>query len=62
MVVYNATNIDNYDVNFYVPNSKTGYWHVIANHKLAGLNALGKVECNNIPKLKSYSTIILYNK
>ena len=60
--IYNATSIDNYDVNSYIPISKTGYWNIIANDKIAGLNILKKVNFNEIPKLKSFSIMILCNK
>lgn len=62
VVIYNATSIDNYDVNSYIPISKTGYWNIIANDKMAGLNILEKVNFNEIPKLKSFSIMILCNK
>ena len=62
VVIYNATSIDNYDVNSYIPISKTGYWNIIANDKIAGLNILKKVNSNEIPKLKSFSIMILCNK
>ena len=62
IVIYNATDIDNYDVNSYIPISKTGYWNIIANDKISGLKILEKVNCNEIPKLKSFSIMILCNK
>lgn len=62
LVIFNASNIDDYDVNAYVPISKCGYWYIIANDKKAGLDILNKVNFNEIPKLKSFSLMILCNK
>lgn len=62
IVIYNATSINDYDVNSYIPTSKTGYWNIIANDKVSGIKTLEKVNCNEVPKLNSYSIMILCNK
>lgn len=61
VVIFNASNIDYYDVNAYVPAPKCGYWYVIADDKNAGLNIINKINFNEIPKLKSFSLMILCN-
>lgn len=62
VVIFNASNIDDYNVSAYVPISNCGYWYIIANDKKAGLDILNKVNFNEIPKLKSFSLMILCNK
>lgn len=61
VVIYNSTNIDNYDVNSYVPSSSSGYWNIIANDNTAGMRILNTVFNNQIPGLRSYSIMILCN-
>ena len=61
VVIYNGTNIDNYDVNSYVPSSSSGYWNIIANENSAGMKILNTVFNNQIPGLRSYSIMILCN-
>lgn len=58
-VIYNGTSIDNYDVNEYVPVPKTRFWDILANDKRAGLTILNRVSSNEIPKLRSFSILIL---
>lgn len=60
IVIYNGTSIDDYDVNQYIPISENRNWNIIADFNKAGIKTINKVSAFEIPKLKSYSIIILY--
>ena len=62
LVIYNATSIDNYDVNSFIPNAQGGGWYVIANDKLSGLSIIDEVNNKQVPLLKSHSIMILFSK
>ena len=59
LVIYNGTSIDSYDVNNDAPKSTLGYWTVLADDKNAYKNGLYTVANNCIPKLRSFSFMIL---
>lgn len=61
IVVYNGTSIDDYDINQYMPVSQSGEWNIIADYNKAGVEIIKKVKASEIPKLKSYSIVILYS-
>ena len=56
---HNGTSIDSYDVNNDAPKSTLGYWTVLADDKNAYKNGLYTVANNCIPKLRSFSFMIL---
>lgn len=61
VIVYNATAIDNYNINDIVPDIDSGIWHVIANHEKAGVEIIEKVTAGKLPPLKSYSMLIAHS-
>ncbi|MDU3351551.1 MAG: type I pullulanase, partial [Clostridium sp.] len=61
IVVYNGTSIDDYDINQYMPVSKNGKWNIIADFNKAGVEVIKTVKTSEVPKMKSYSIIILYS-
>lgn len=61
IIIFNGTSIDEYDINKYVNESKTGYWNIIANDKVAGTEIISRVKSFNLPKLKSYSILVFFN-
>lgn len=60
LIVYNATSIDNYDINYKIPKSISGKWNIVVNDKIAGENILNIVEDNKLPSLRSHSFMIAY--
>lgn len=60
LVVYNATTIDNYNINSHIPLSYSGVWNIVANDKFAGVNIIKTVENGKVPSIKSHSMMILY--
>ena len=60
IVIYNATTIDNYDVNDSLPASESGVWNIVVNHQRAGVDSLAVVQNGHIPPLKSHSMMVLY--
>ncbi|MEN9946919.1 MAG: hypothetical protein RLZZ293_1305 [Pseudomonadota bacterium] len=61
LVIYNASSIDNYDVNASVPSSPSGTWHIVVNHECSGTETLLSVANGQIPPLKSYSMLVLHS-
>lgn len=61
IIIFNGTSIDEYDINNHIHDSKTGYWNIIANDKVAGVDVISKVKSFNLPKLKSCSILIFFN-
>lgn len=59
VIVYNATAIDNYDINAQLPINDNGMWHVVANHQKAGIETIYQAKVGEIPMLKSHSMMIL---
>lgn len=59
-IIFNATSIDNYDINNYIEPPIEGSFYIIGNHKVAGLEVLETVRGNSLPRLKSYSILIFY--
>ena len=60
LVIYNATSIDDYDVNYKIPKNHSGKWNIVVNNKYAGENIIDTVDENNIPKIKSHSMLMLF--
>jgi pullulanase len=61
-VIYNASNLNDYDVNEILPKpKKKGHWKVVVNHEKAGIEPiLGLVE-GKIPLLKSHSILVVHD-
>ena len=62
LVIYNATSIDGYDVNSFIPNAQAGGWYLIANENRAGLSIIDDVNNKQVPLLRSHSIMILLSK
>lgn len=62
VVIYNASNLNDYDVNEILPKpKKKGHWKVVVNHEKAGIEPiLGLVE-GKIPLLKSHSILVVHD-
>ncbi|MEY8715569.1 type I pullulanase [Francisella philomiragia] len=61
VVVYNATAIENYDINDIVPITETNEWHVVANHERAGTETIEKTTKGKLPPLRAYSMLIIHS-
>ncbi|QLE78408.1 type I pullulanase [Francisella sp. Scap27] len=59
VIVYNATAIDNYDINAQLPTNDNDIWHIVANHEKAGEETIKQAKIGEIPMLKSHSIMIL---
>ena len=59
-IIFNATSIDNYDINKFIEPPMEGRFYIIGNHKVAGLDVIETVRGNNLPRLKAYSILIFY--
>ncbi|WP_150467062.1 type I pullulanase [Francisella sp. SYW-9] len=61
VIVYNATAIDNYDINDLLPKPDSKEWHIVANHKQAGTETIQKVSIGELPSLRSHSLMIIHS-
>ena len=61
IVIFNATSIDNYNVNQYISPSKSGEWSILAINDEINVNGIKKVRYNEIPSLNSFSILIMYS-
>lgn len=61
VIVYNATAIDNYDINDLLPKPDSKEWHIVANHKQAGTETIQKVNVGELPSLRSHSLMIIHS-
>ncbi|MED7787619.1 type I pullulanase [Francisella sp. 19X1-34] len=61
VIIYNATAIDNYDINDLLPKPDSKEWHIVANHEQAGTETLQKVKIGELPSLKSHSLMIIHS-
>lgn len=61
VVIYNSTNIDNYDVNNSLPQTETGMWNIVVNHEKSGCDVIDSVHQGNVPSLKSHSMMVIYS-
>jgi len=61
IVIYNATAIDNYDVNEILCKPKKGYWDVVVNHEKAGIEPIISLIGEKIPLIKSHSMMVIHN-
>lgn len=60
VVIYNATSIDNYDVNQFLPEPRSGLWHIVVNHERAGIETIATCGAHELPPLKSYSMMVIH--
>ena len=61
IVIFNATAIDNYDINKYITNTISNEWSLLAINEIINDQGIAKVKKNELPTLKSYSTLIMYS-
>lgn len=62
VVVYNASNINDYDVNEILPKpKKKGHWKVVVNHEKAGVEPISGLIEGKIPLLKSHSLLVVHD-
>ncbi|MCC2626128.1 MAG: pulA [Burkholderiales bacterium] len=61
VVIYNATSIDNYCVNKFLPLPQKGLWHIVVNHEKAGIETIGAYKAGELPPLRSYSMMIIHS-
>lgn len=62
VIIYNASNIDNYDINPLLPNLNTGYkWAIVANNHHAGIKPLSIHAKNSLPTIHAHSICILHD-
>lgn len=61
VVIYNATTIDAYEVNNLLPIPDSGYWQIVVNHHLAGIDTLEKVAIGAVPPLRSHSLLVIHS-
>ena len=62
IVVFNATSIDNYDVNKFICNTISDEWCMLAINDIINDEGIMKVKRNEIPPLKAYSILIMVHK
>lgn len=62
IVIYNATAIDDYDINPLLPPLEADKsWVVVVNHEEAGIRPIGVYNAGNLPPLKSFSICVLHD-
>ncbi len=61
LIIYNATSIDQYDINDFIPKLSTGKWKLVVNHEKAGINTIASYIDGHIPKLRSHSMMIIHS-
>lgn len=61
VVIYNATTIDNYEVNNMLPGNDRGFWCVVVNHEKAGIETIKQVAIGQVPPLKSHSIMVIHS-
>lgn len=59
IVIFNATSIDNYNVNKYIDKPKNEKWCILAVNDLINSNGIKTVKYNEIPELRSFSILIM---
>ncbi len=61
IVVFNATDIDNYDVNNFITNTISDEWTLLAINEIINDEGIMKVRRNEIPTLRANSILIMYS-
>jgi pullulanase len=61
VVIYNATSIDNYCVNQFLPEPHGGLWHIVVNHEHAGIETIATSLSKEVPPLKSNSMMVIHS-
>ena len=60
IVIFNATSIDNYNVNKYIGKPNNEEWLILAVNDLINPNGIKTVKYNEIPEIRSFSILIMY--
>lgn len=61
IAVFNATDIDNYDVNKFITNTISDEWNLLAINEIINDEGIMKVRRNEIPTLRANSILIMYS-
>lgn len=61
IVIFNATDIDNYDVNKFITNTISNEWELLAINEIINDEGIMKVRKNEIPTLRANSILIMYS-
>lgn len=61
IVIYNATNIDNYCVNQFLPEPHGGLWYIVVNHEKAGVETIVTSLSRELPPLRSNSMMVIHS-
>lgn len=61
VVIYNATTIDNYEINNLLAQPEGGIWHIVVNHEKAGIETIVSVAHGQLPALRSHSMMVIHS-
>jgi pullulanase len=61
VVIYNSTNIDNYNVNEFLPKPGSGLWYIVVNHEQAGIETITTYKDQELAPLKSNSMMVIHS-
>ncbi len=61
IVIYNATAIDNYEINNLVPVINNGVWYIVVNHEKAGIETIEEVAVGKLPPIRSHSMMVIHS-
>jgi pullulanase len=61
VVIYNATTIDNYEINNLLASPEGGIWHIVINHEKAGVETIVSVAHGQLPALRSHSMMVIHS-
>jgi len=61
VVIYNATSMDNYCVNQFLPKPHGGMWHIVVNHEKSGIKTIATSLSRELPPLKSHSMMVIHS-
>ncbi|MBE6054767.1 MAG: type I pullulanase [Clostridium sartagoforme] len=61
IVIFNATAIDNYDINKFITDTISDEWSLLAINELINDEGIRTVKINELPTLNSYSILIMYS-
>lgn len=61
IVIYNATTIDNYSINSFIPQTNKNNWHVVVNHDKSGIETIAEFKKEDLPSLKSHSILVIHS-
>jgi pullulanase len=58
IIIFNATSIDDYEINNLVPQA---IWNIVVNHHIAGTEIIAVAQKGELPKMKAHSVLVIYN-